>query len=322
MKKDRGFIALICNANSEIGFGHLSRLIAISEAMPSENKFCLHGEIEKSETINNMIRNTGISLVCCCEMKPYLVFVDTYDIEVFSSIIFNSKPYVVSLIDDSSPIIEANLYVEASPVKSDKKVPKELLLKFERSPLLRRQFFDFSEIPKPDGNDESGLNALIILGSTSNWERLLHLMVEAIRSFPKIQTLSVLTSDRRIVAYSDTLGLKTINPRRSLDLIVKDFDFVISAAGVTAWELIALKVNCLLMALVDNQLVQLDYLIQNELAFCVDLTDIEKSEVIDIKEVLKTYLENLGSSSERCKIGLTDGVERLVKLINQYGIIR
>lgn len=322
MEKDQSFIALICSANSDIGFGHLSRLIAISEAVPSENKFCLHGEIEKSETVDNMIRNTGISLVCCCEMMPYLVFVDTYDPKLFSNQIFKSKPYVVSLIDDSSPIIDANLYVEASPVKSEKKIPKDLTLKFEKSPLLRRKFFDYSEIPKPDRNVESGLNALIILGSTSNWERVLCLVVKAIRNFPKIQTLSVLTGDPRIVEYSETLGLNAINPRRTLDLIVRDFDFVISAAGVTAWELLALKVNCLLMALVDNQLVQLDYFIQNELAFCVDLTDIDKSEVAEIEEVLKDYLKNLDTSSEKYTIGLTNGVERLVKLITQYGIIR
>ena len=321
MKKDQGFIALICSANSEIGFGHLSRLIAISDAVPSENQFCLHGEIEKSETVDNMIRNTGISLVCCCKMMPYLVFVDTYDIKVFSNQIFSSKPYIVSVIDDSSPIIEANLYVEASPVKNDNKIPKNLLLKFEKSPLLRRQFFDYSEIPKPDGNNESGLNALIILGSTLNWERVLQLMVDAIRSFPKIQALFVLTGDPRIVAYSESLGLKTIHPRRPLDLIVRNFDFVISAAGVTAWELLALKVNCLLMALVDNQLVQLEYLIQNELAFCVDLTDIDKSEVIDIEKVLKNYLENLETSDRRNQICLTDGVERLAKKLTQDGVI-
>jgi len=42
--------------------------------------------------------------------------------------------------------------------------------------------------------------------------------------------------------------------------LVNDYRLVVSAGGVTAWELLKLNSNCVILSLADNQNLQLEYL--------------------------------------------------------------
>jgi spore coat polysaccharide biosynthesis predicted glycosyltransferase SpsG len=322
MGNEKIFIALLCQASSSIGLGHLSRLLAISEALPGNYVACLHGEIEDSKIIEGMLIESGVGLTCSCSLQPKIVFVDSYDENILKRFTFKSNPFVVGIVDNSSPIIDADYFVEASPTLHWGGVTLNApILKFEISPLLRSNFFNCEELVSTLREEPSGYNVLIVLGSCEKWEQVLNLIVEVAKNNLRIERLSIFTNNPKVMGFASSRGIKSVDPNRGLAQTVKDFDFVLSAAGVTAWELISLKMNCILMALVENQLYQLQYLIQKNLAAGVDLTKIDENAFINLASAFDAKVISLEKKVPTLPSAITNGAVRLIAELKRIDVI-
>ena len=68
------------------------------------------------------------------------------------------------------------------------------------------------------------------------------------------------TNDSKLADFAESLGFKIVPYLDDFYELISNYDFVISAAGVTAWELLLLKAKFILISLADNQNYQINYL--------------------------------------------------------------
>lgn len=252
---------LICQASADVGLGHLARCIALAEELKSKRyDVCFAHFSDLDIRGQSLILNSGLSITCACNGSPIAVICDSYDLSFLSRIDLASDTKTILLVDDVSLPFDADGYIEASPIKSwvplNEKAP---IFKFAANPILRKQF-DSSAI---DFDFDSPFDVIMTFGAGKESELIVNSLVPIIAGNsmfnPRVTLLTSEDSNYIDLAKSYNVELEILSGTYNLQDLISNNTFVISAAGVTAWELITLGVPGFLIALVENQYEQLDY---------------------------------------------------------------
>ena len=304
-------IALVGSSGFDSGYGHLRRLVSLSAVLEYNNTLCLHGNFEETKEFYQIIEGSKELILCKCKENPDIVIFDSYDIKVLSNIGFKSSPRLIQIIDELSPKIWANAYIEASPTLNWRPVNELAKVKeFKNNPILRREFFSdlYNRTPMMSNID----NVLVLTGSSNLSRQVITYLSEIFYNNIKGYTFTIATNDEKLGEFSKSFGFKVIPFLNDFQTLTKEYKLVVSACGVTAWELIKLQCNCVLLSLADNQDLQLDYLKVNfninGLKFDLN-NSLLKTELIDaITKSLSLSKEKTINLSARVADGAVDAV--------------
>lgn len=257
-----------CKSSPDVGLGHLTRCIALAEELNSRgNKVCFKDLSQINSRGIEIMSQSNLTLECACNGKPDIVIIDSYEVDFINSFSTSLEHKLVLLVDEISPYVYADHYLQASPIRFWK--PKNTLggvFEFNRNPILRLDFDNFKI--KSDKN-VSRAGILISLGAANDRETILKILVKTLRKFPQfISQISVVAggvNQSQLESQCADLGLNLLIGSYDLKVLCQDNSFVISAGGVTAWELISLEVPGFLIGVAQNQSLQINYLNENNL---------------------------------------------------------
>ena len=257
-----------CKSSPDVGLGHLTRCIALAEELNSRGyKVCFNHLSRIDSRGLAIMSQSNLTLECSCNRKPDIVIVDSYELDFINSFSTSLEHKLVLLVDEISPDVYADHYLQASPIRFWK--PKNTLagvFEFNRNPILRLEFDNF-KIKSDKNTSRSG--TLISLGAANNRETILKILVKTLRKFPQFRSqISVVAggvNQSRLESQCADLGLKLLIGSYDLKTLCDDNSFVISAGGVTSWELISLEVPGFLIGVAQNQSLQIDYLNESKL---------------------------------------------------------
>jgi spore coat polysaccharide biosynthesis predicted glycosyltransferase SpsG len=259
------------NFGPMVGYGHLSRLIAITEELVFRNHvYCFHFSNSQDVVANKMMSASGLSFGCKCHDFSDLLIIDSYTEHSSQQESWpNQGPKILQIVDDINPKLYADAYIEASPISNWTPANNNAaILEFDASPILRKRF-DSKESPiRPKSNQNNKI--LISLGASNSIEQIIISIKIAIEK-SKYQNHQVfcLLSGNDLNSLRTFLSENRIIPIEPGVLVVDiafDFDLVISACGVTAWEILSSKAPCILIGGAENQRNQLDYFVNLNIA--------------------------------------------------------
>ena len=252
-------IALVGSSGFDSGYGHLRRLVSLSSVLEYSNILCLHGEFEETKEFYNVIESSIELKKCKCNGQPDTIIFDSYNTEILSSLKFINMPKLIQLVDELSPKLWADAYIKASPTRDWKPVNELAQIKeFKNNPILRREFFSSSN---NYAYRENLVNSILVLTGSSNLSKQVLIYLNDIASKDLLGfTLVVATNDDKLGEFSKSIGFAVVPYLSDFRSLVNDYRLIVSAGGVTAWELLKLNSKCIILSLADNQNLQLEYL--------------------------------------------------------------
>ena len=78
----------------------------------------------------------------------------------------------------------------------------------------------------------------------------------------EIRNLAIGTASIPVLDFANKIGIVESVSSQNMSNLAKSFNYVISGAGVTAWELAFLQIPGFVISVVDNQEFQLNYLVK------------------------------------------------------------
>jgi len=188
------------------------------------------------------------------------VIYDSYDSDFIKKDQIPTEAKVVLLVDDVSLPLFADAYLEASTIKNWKPFNQGApVFKFDCNPILRMAF----DMPLHSLNFSPPFDVIINLGAAKDFLSILDVLLPQIRSRAdfnhRITILTGSNSSLEIAHAIEASDLDLVEGAVNLRDLISPHTFVISAAGVTAWELISLGVPGFLIGVVNNQIEQLEY---------------------------------------------------------------
>lgn len=250
-----------CESNSEVGLGHVSRCVSLAEEIQSRGGIACFGHLSNLDSRGlRLLSLSALRSECVCNLTPSVVIYDSYDLEFIQNDFLPPQSKVVLLVDEVSLPCSADAYIEASPIKTWQPLNKFApVFKFDANPILRTAF----DSPLKEISSFGPFDVIINLGAASDFQSILDELLPQIRA-RKIfnREISILTGSNSIaknVKASQISDLKFIEGTYNLKDFIGPNAFVVSAAGVTAWELISLGVPGFLIGVVNNQVEQLQY---------------------------------------------------------------
>ena len=250
-----------CQSNSKVGLGHVSRCASLAEEIKSRGHFSCFAHVSNLDSRGHQLLTlSDLKSECNCNLTPTAVIYDSYDFDFIQSNQVISEAQVFLLVDDLSPSLFADAYLEASIIKNWKPLnERAAVFKFDCNPILRRAF----DVPLYSLNFSLPFDVIISLGAAKDFKFILDTLLPQIRSRRdfnhKITILTGSNSILEIIEAGDTSDLNLVGGTYNLRDLVGPHSFVISAAGVTAWEFISLGVPGFLIGVADNQSEQLEY---------------------------------------------------------------
>ena len=244
-----------------IGLGHISRCISLAE------EFCFRGHFSCFAHLSELdwrgkelLSQSGLNLDCSCKALPDAVLYDSYDLDFVSKVPTPAQAKFILLIDDLSPTVIADAFIEASPIRTWKPPnASSRVLKFDSNPILRRVY----DLPPNQTQFQAPFNVLISLGAAKDFADILSQLIPEIQKkknvFNEITVLIGSNADAISILKSEFEDVNFICGTFDFRALIKPNSFIISAAGVTAWELISLRVPGFLIGVADNQVEQLEY---------------------------------------------------------------
>ena len=256
-----------CQSNTAVGLGHVSRCIALAEEFLSRGYVSCFAHLSEIDSRGvELMGLSGLTIDCTCSAQPIATLYDSYDLNFIRKFAWPREDRFILLVDELSPTLEADGYIQASPIKSWTP-PNESskVLNFDSNPILRKAY----DAPATGLRSEPPFDVLISLGAAKNFAEILSHLI------PEIQSKKALFSSVTVLLGGNLIS--AIAPRnilREVNLITETLNFrslltansfVISAAGVTAWELISMRVPGFLIGAADNQMEQLAFFNENGL---------------------------------------------------------
>ncbi len=250
-----------CQSNSKVGLGHVSRCVSLAEEIESRGHFSCFAHVSNLDSRGQkLLTLSSLESECICNSKPDVVIYDTYDSDFIQKDQIPTEAKVVLLVDDVSLPLFADAYLEASTIKNWKPFNQGApVFKFDCNPILRMAF----DIPLHSLNFSPPFDVIINLGAAKDFLSILDVLLPQIRSRAdfnhRITILTGSNSSLEIAHAIETSDLNLVEGTVNLRDLIGPHTFVISAAGVTAWELISLGVPGFLIGVVNNQIEQLEY---------------------------------------------------------------
>ena len=250
-----------CQSNSYVGLGHVSRCVSLAEEIQLRGGISCFGHLSNLDNRGlQLLSLSGLKPECVCNSKPSAVIYDSYDIEFIQSDYSLLQSKVVLLVDEVSPPFSADAYIEASPINTWQPLNQVAsVFKFNANPILRTVF----DSPFDTLSSSGPFDVIINLGAAKDFQLILDELLPQIRGRRifnhQISILTGSNSIAEIVNSNEVSDLNLVEGTYNFKDLIGPNTFVISAAGVTAWELISLGVPGFLIGVVNNQVEQLQY---------------------------------------------------------------
>lgn len=283
---------LVFDSKFDYGFGHVSRLVAIAQALALQDiTFCFHSENAIGSRFRDFIIANNLVVGCKCSGIPDFIIIDSYnpDTAQFFSKLTGSK--IVIFADDSTPIGFPDAVVQVSPTPLDKPYPSRVpVLEFKDSPILRNEVVSCSQISTGSHPPRAGW--LVSLGGVDEfvYQKLLYSLDLTLG--PHNSKVTVASDSSRVGSLAQSLGFTWQNKSLDVSAIFNGFEFAITGAGVTAWELAFLQLPGFVVSVATNQDFQLDYLRTHKIRLGVQIgSDNLNSELKTLIDSAPDYLE-------------------------------
>jgi spore coat polysaccharide biosynthesis predicted glycosyltransferase SpsG len=247
-------ILLRADAAPETGAGHVMRILALGEELVARGHAVeLRAELSGLEWLRRAASAAGVP-VTGAELSELgdvsgadTVVVDSYDIPA-RQIDAIGVP-VLAIVDGDARGIDAELYVDHNLGAEDASWPSEMqerLLAGTRYALVRRAFRSAREVRArrvPGSRPE----VLVVLGGTDAANGIERVVASVARELPD----AVITAVTRSTSVP---GARVVPPGDRLPDLLARADAVVTAAGVTSWEVCTVGVPAVFTAVVENQL--------------------------------------------------------------------
>jgi len=280
-----------------IGAGHVGRVLAIAEELIKRG-YSISWFVSDSNNFLNLLSFFQVGLEISNRIQinqiqssplDYLV-IDSYDEFFMQEVTQLCHPrLIVQIVDETSPaLISASIRWSGSILSENAKMRLgkgcSLFSGLQFVP-LRNQVKELrkSNLLSPRKEKDS---IIVALGASDRAIEIIDRVADIIRALPFSQ--EVFISHPKYEKTFESENFKYLDPRDMLAKASKHDSLVICGGGVTALELLFLRLDFLVLEVADNQVAQIDYLCKNKLA--------EKLELIDSKqdtEVLRRGLTNL-----------------------------
>ncbi len=303
-----------CDSSVKSGTGHVTRSFALAEIFALngwEVTFC--GDFHEPSWIPSFLRQIENSKTI--KVKKALDTQEKYDVIVFDAYTFDSGEqtslanlgkFILSIVDDISEKIEAELYVSSLPfsyLKNFHGVNNHLF--GPEFALVRKSFLEFKSFNQNNSKNLIRPTLGIFSGGAAKQE-FLEILIPQI--LPKLANwdlrIYVNKEDFSMSRYnSDNISIRETSFDFYNDLI--DVNLVIATASVSSWEFLCMDIPLAIYGLYENQKNTYDFLSRNKYASGIGFTLNYKEFELDIKifeQVLNSILRDESFMENRGKI--------------------
>jgi len=266
---------LVFDSSHDLGFGHISRLVALGQFLDSKDiEYCFHVEESIPKRVIDFIQRNKLNIRCTCSGWPKLIVTDTYNTETIGKLSLLAGAPILAFTDELTPTFGADAIIEVSPISASKSYPSGIpVLKFQDSPLLRDEIVSYGEVVRK--LDVERKKWLVTLGGVDDLVYRNFLEQLKVTLDHQELNITVASGSSAVGTLANSLGFKWLNHALDVSAICDNFDVAVTGAGVTAWELAYLRLPGFVIGVVGNQDFQLDYLIKHKIRLGARLAEQE-----------------------------------------------
>lgn len=302
-------VKLISDPVFDSGLGHLSRLIAVAQELKLNGiNYCFHPYNNFNVLQLEFIILNQLELNCTCSKESDLSIIDSYNPELVTKEKGSEMENIVQFVDEITPIGACDAIIEVSPISPTKRYPSEVpVLKFKDAPLLRDEVYIARKSKLVQTQNEGGW--VLLLGGVSDSKYL-----EVLSSFLRVgidfcRELTIATKSDSIIRIAKKLGFTKFCSEQNVSYISNHYKYVISAAGVSAWEFSFIGLPGFVISVVDNQEFQLKYLVESGIRQGVSMSNTHFEAELN---------EKIGSVGKICdKLPLSSGRSECISFLKQ-----
>ena len=293
-------VALRCDSSVEIGTGHVTRCYALAQELVSRGVATdFVGSIANVPILDKLPNQVRIKPESETDWEEYSVAVlDSYNLEPEYALRIKSfGPKIAVIADDATPALPGDLYIEPSvnllwkPPAGYEHVER---LKGPEFALIRSELRQSTnDISNPPIADET--RVLVLLGGSGLSPYQLPLLA-ALDSLCVPLRVTLVTALPDIGQERlDHIKMDISAPRHDLENLLRSTDLVISAAGVSSWEVLSTGKPLGIIAVVDNQ--EPNYSYMSETAIAEPLGRVYRNEPIDLNQLQSFLAHNFSNES-------------------------
>ena len=290
-----------CDSSKTTGTGHVTRCFALAEVFERKGWdiiFC--GEFEEPKWISNLltcIKNLKIMSVEQAhneQIQSDVVVFDSYDF------IFNEQnslasfgKFIVSIVDEVSKKVDANLYVSSLPLEYLERFDEVKNYLFgPKYALVRDGILEFKNRSQVSSKKASRPKAGIFSGGSAKKELFQVLLPQVIPVLDGWDFKLFARHEEIPSHFLDATYLSIVEPSFNFYEELKDISFVIATASVSSWEFLCMEIPLSVYGIYENQKSTYSFLDKNRYAQGLGFTDNYKKLKID-QEILKNYSNNI-----------------------------
>lgn len=304
-------VLLRADASPVQGTGHVMRCLTLAEELKRRgHRTCLMTNNSHVEWLEKVVQSSGIEVIRvgqhelapeqCLAFSPDWVVVDSYEISANLISQLASKVPVLAIVDGDSRGIVATEYVDHNLGAELEKWPTlvaDRILAGSNFALIRDAVL-VKKRPSPWVFQGELPHIVAVMGGSDPTGTIVNVS-QALAGLRGKCTATVVASsqwhDQVHDLLADVEGFEIISPTVDLPRHLASADIAISASGTSAWELCALGIPSILLAVVGNQSESLQRMIERSLVLGIDLT---RGGTDSVTAEVETMVSKLMNSDE------------------------
>ena len=281
-------VLLRADAGHDRGTGHVMRCLTLAEGLVSrEHDVALMGAIDGVGWLAAHLAATGIEVIGCetDELDAARIaragfdraVVDSYWIDPAAIAALDDSLPTLAIIDNTDRGIQASWYLDQNLGAEDRSWPAAItprLLAGSDYALIRDAILA-ERRPGPGSIDGRRPRVVVFMGGTDPGDVMVEVAASIAASRPAAEVIAI-TVDRlveRVTREFAPLPAATVlPPTDDLPRLLGSADVVVSAAGTSAWDVCAMGLPAVLVAVVDNQRASLAQALDRGVALGLDGT--------------------------------------------------
>jgi spore coat polysaccharide biosynthesis predicted glycosyltransferase SpsG len=286
-----------CDSSKTIGTGHVTRCFALAEVFERlgwDVVFC--GEFEEPkwilELLNSIknLKTESVEVVLNSQIQYDVVVFDSYD---FASNEQNSLAnfgnFIVSIVDEVSEKIKADLYVSSLPLEHLERFNKVSNYLFgPEYALVRSDFLKFNNNSQNSTKKVSNPKVGIFSGGAAKKE-LFEILLPQIIPVLADWDFKLFASKEEIPELSlNSTQLTIAEPSFKFHEQLSEVSFVVATASVSSWEFLSMGIPLSIYGIYENQRKTYNFLSKNRYAEGLGFANNFENLKIDQK-ILKNY---------------------------------